>query len=735
MRIPFTHPSLSDLSAFQAKELPPSSSRDIGLHLQHCARCQDSLRFVHRVNVPSSAPLPLAADDLLVRIQQSRAAGARSILPGALTATPRPARRPVWAIAAAVLVVAGVTQLFTASDAEAAIEGGVLTLSPAAPRPGAVVHARYVPAAGAMSAAPLLRLRARIRTPEDESYRVPAAHLLEVGALSRAPNGVYEGRFTVPDSVVFAVLAVESIDSSRVDDNDGQGWELLVSAPDGRPQFAALMQRAEDMMGRSWEEGYASVRRATELYPDSVSGWTSRWFFESQLFSGAEAESIAVVRAITTDRLVAQIKHAPALSYHDIGSVYYRAYVNGSRPGATAADSVERQYWWARMTAEYPTHEQRAQHFAVFLDTKALGSAAALDSLERLYAVFAPLRGGAGRNLVYQGEAVARRLGNAMRLRTWTARYLSGEADSARQMAVFLSATPAFRAEGMEALRRLLREERVARMVVRPLGRNATAQERHVADARRSVLAALGQALVATGNMPEALDTLRLASDGGWEPELFRTLARSYRQAGDSAGALAMEARLVADGRTSDKLRDSLSRSGEQRAGTARWAGLVRDARQEMHARLLDRSISRVIAPGASVQSRNGAEQTLASLAGEKAALVIFWSRRCGPAIKALPALRTLIASRGVSGTPVVFVVDEAPSAALDAFLAEQKISWPVYYDPRTRLGNAMRNFGTPHYYVLDGGGRIRFKGAGPDGVQDLYGQLDAVSAEMNGDQ
>ena len=56
------------------------------------------------------------------------------------------------------------------------------------------------------------------------------------------------------------------------------------------------------------------------------------------------------------------------------------------------------------------------------------------------------------------------------------------------------------------------------------------------------------------------------------------------RLAGDSAGALAMQARLVVDGRTSTSRRDSLMRGGERHVGTERWTTLVsespaRDAR------------------------------------------------------------------------------------------------------------------------------------------------------------
>jgi Redoxin/Putative zinc-finger len=730
MRLPFTHPALSDLSDFAAGDLPTDRHQALAAHLQNCPRCQSSLRFVHRINEPADAPLPTVdapTDQLLSRILSARRAGERVILPASTPVASRASSRAIWGIAAALVGVVALARLLAPREAMASGDEGVLTLAPASPQPGVQVQVRYVPAANLFVGAPTLRLRARLRRPVDESYDVPPSQLRVLTVLARRQDGSYEGTFSVPDSTVFAVMAVEDLDSAQVDDNSGRGWEMLVASANGSPLFTALVQRAEDMMGRSWEEGYASIVRATELYPDSISGWTHREFFERSLFSGAAGDSIRAVRNVTMDALLGRARQAPAMGYGALGAVYFRQYAKANRPGATAADSAEWRYWWQRLQREYPTHEQAAQRQAVWLDINAIGPAAALDSLERLYQHFAPLRG-AGNNLLNVALSAANQLGDPARLRLWTERASYGARDSVKRVATFLASRPEYREEGMRALRLLLQDSTLRGMVTRPLGRSASMQWRFVRDARQSLFAALGKALVAGGQTRAALDTLRLAAGGGWDPALYRDLARTYAQAGDSAGAIAMSARLVVDGRTSPAQRDSLSRSGERSLGTAAWTRRVADARGDMYTRLLERSIARSVSPAARVTSRDGQRLSLADITKGRPALVIFWSRHCGAALDALPEIGTLVKRLASEGTPVAFVIDEAPSADLDRALSTLGVSWPVYYDARASLADAMRNFGTPYYYVVDRQARIRFTSV--EQIGDIYARLEAVTAQ-----
>lgn len=730
MQLPFTHPSLAILSAFVADELAPTVHGKIAAHLQQCSQCQQSLRFIHAVNGPAVAALPAedsASDALLERIMQSRASGDRAILPVALQPVARKVRRSWIGVAAAAAVLIALTRMLAPGDAMASGDEGVLTLEPALPEPGETVRVHYVPSLNNFVGVQSLRLRARLRRPTDESYSVPASQLRALSTLTRADDGAFVGSFVVPDSTVFAVLAVESFDSVRVDDNSSRGWEMLVSAPSGEPLFASLFQRSEDMMGRSWEQGYAAIVRATELYPDSLAGWTHREFFERSLFAGSAGDSIRAVRSTTIDSLTIIAKRSPFMGSAVTGSVYFRSYAHARRVGATSADSAEWRYWFERMQQTYPRHEQLAQHHAVWMDVKAIGAAGALDSLEQLYAYFSPLTG-PGNNLTNVALSVARQHGDAVAERRWMERAAGRAPDSARRVSTFLAGRAEYRDEGMRGLRLLLQDSTLGGTVTRPLGRNAEAQWRAVRDVRQSLFAALGKALVASGNTLAALDTLRLAEEGGWNPALYRDLMRTYLQAGDTVSATAISARLVADGRTADAQRDSLVRAGERVLGADAFSRAVLDARRDMHERLLERSLSRGISPDARIATRDGLKRSLSDITQGKSALVIFWSRFCGPALDAVPEIASLMKRLDATGTPVAFVLDESPSAELDSALIQLGITWPVHYDGRASLADAMRNFGTPQYYVIDRNARIRFSDV--EQIGDLISRLEAVASQ-----
>ena len=259
-----------------------------------------------------------------------------------------------------------------------------LDLTPARPRAGDTLRAVYRQTTSLFAHADSLLLRARLRTSVDGMYadQLPVQQLRVLATLHRRANGAYEGTFVFPDSVVFASLAVQDVAASRVDDNAGRLWEVLAHGRDGRPTFEALQQRLNDMMGRSWEEGYATARRLSDLYPDRIESWTTREFFERELVGEAGADSVAAAYKPLVDPLVRAAKERPALGYGEIGTIFFRAWRN---PRHSSADSVEFEYWWKRISIEYPRHEQVAQRLAFDLSSYfRQNPRALLDTLERL---------------------------------------------------------------------------------------------------------------------------------------------------------------------------------------------------------------------------------------------------------------------------------------------------------------------------------------------------------------
>ena len=57
-------------------------------------------------------------------------------------------------------------------------------------------------------------------------------------------------------------------------------------------------------------------------------------------------------------------------------------------------------------------------------------------------------------------------------------------------------------------------------------------------------------------------------------------------------------------------------------------------------------------------------------------------------------------------------ITDEAPSAAVTAFLARRSLDAPVFFDVRGEAAEAFGSRATPHYLVTDGAGTIVFDDA-----------------------
>jgi hypothetical protein len=158
-----------------------------------------------------------------------------------------------------------------ASDVEAGGTSGTLILSPSMPHAGQTVSVTYHAAATFANQTSLV-LRARMRDINDGSYNT-GIPTVKAAMLHRGTDGVFRGRFTLPNGIVYTALAVADTSANSVDDNASRDWELLVSDSAGQPKFESLEQRANDMMGRNWEEGFATARRMVALYPHDLRGW------------------------------------------------------------------------------------------------------------------------------------------------------------------------------------------------------------------------------------------------------------------------------------------------------------------------------------------------------------------------------------------------------------------------------------------------------------------------------
>ena len=741
MRMPFTHPALSQLAELLSQ---PQHAKDATVlaHVRSCTRCQESLRFCQRVMKHGmEIPEPAPAGDLLARILASRAAGERRLLhvpagdhfesssdeAGPLTKQALPGTqrlRRVGMMAAAVLALL-VLVVSTRSDLRASTSRSELIVTPPAPQEGATLTVVYKPVSPALGKADSLRLRGRFRTPADDAYQggIPDSQVVSA-AILRKTGDRFTGSFTLPPGVVMASLAVESIDASVVDANDTRLWEVMVHDKGGVPLFDALYQRANEMMGRSWEEAYASARRATELYPGRIGGWTYREFFESAIYSAARAESLGRAYASLRDSLIADARAGAPISRDDIGSVFYRVAVARRSPNATDKDREALAYWWERITREYPKHEQIAQYVAFdFTKEQRATPRFILDSLERAYQHLKPLHG-PGFNLSNSAMQAAREVRDAAAERLWFERVYAGSTDSVRAVAMMLAGKAEYRAEGMDALRTLARAPDSTLVPSRSIFWNREEYARRVDQARRRLLAALGEALIANGGVRAGVDTLGLAVEGSWDAQVHPSLLAGFRKAGDSAGIQRMLARLTVDPRTSPHSAALYADEGKGRMGETGWQEALDRETRELHQAVMARSMIKSPRGNPTLVDSRGIEIALNRITDGKPAVVVFWSRDCGWALQALPEIARVAGRLDAAGTPVIMVNTTADTAGVAEFLTKGGWKLPVYYDARGTMTEGFSNFGIPAYYVLDRSGRIRF-----DRVEDVQELITLAAA------
>jgi len=134
--------------------------------------------------------------------------------------------------------------------------------------------------------------------------------------------------------------------------------------------------------------------------------------------------------------------------------------------------------------------------------------------------------------------------------------------------------------------------------------------------------------------------------------------------------------------------------------------------------------------PAYSVVTRDGRVLTADSLRG-RVVLVNVWATWCAPCRVEMPALQQLAGAYAADRVVVLGLsVDRGPAAAVDAFLAEREITYPVaIVDARTVAAfGGVRGY--PTSLLLDREGIVRHAVVGPIGPLTLRPALRRLLAE-----
>jgi Redoxin len=650
----------------------------------------------------TTLPSPAASRALRDRIMQSRTVPLRVAHVSDPLTLRRTTRRwlPVTAIAAALALV--FSGLFVSRDHElhAGATAGQLELSTSTPRAGERVHVTYRPGVS-LSRFAALRIRARVRTVWSESYAA-GVPIITLATLTRQRDGSFTADCNLPDSVVYAALAVEDTAATEIDDRDGRTWELLRANDSGRVTFDALQQRMNDLMGRNWDEVFATVQRMMDEYPDSIRSWNN--LRASNAWRGMAADSNRAPHLASLAKFEAEMRAAATPSGAQLGWLYWYAH---------NVDTNVAVYWRERLQREAP----RASFAVMNRMSDALrglweskDSVTALRSLEMLWAEAPRDRRESIANyaceIALAGEDTAA-------MRRWSDRLLAMPTATpglVRMVAMRFVSIPGLRAEGMQRLREQLASLAAQPTAARALDETRTAQRARIGRSTRATYSALGRALLMNGQTRAALDTLALASAEGWEPEIFRAVRAASLAANDTGTALLMTARLVVDPRTAARALDSLQQFGERVRGATAWLAMLTRQRAEFVTRTMASARARSMVTDVKLSATDGSAAELRAMTRGKVTVVAFLSRFCGYAIDAIPALNVTterLAQRGVN--TVVVMEENSRSASLDSFLAQHRVAAPTYLDTSKDASTAFNQWGTPTYFVVDAAGRIMF--------------------------
>jgi hypothetical protein len=701
------HPRFATLSAFVDGTLSPGRGSRVAAHVAGCVRCQGALADVRALSAAAAAlPEAMLPEDGLARVLARRAAGERAILPVEDAPVPydAPARlgagRP-WLRAAAGLVLliaaaAGLMQL-TAPRLEAV--ASQMQMAPAAPRAGEAIQLAYTRGSGFAGARELV-VRAHLRHPGERAY-LQTSTVVVLDTLRPDGDGVFRGEIRIPGEAVYAALTVETPDGMEVDANGRSHWEVLVHDSAGRPLRDALEQKSQELTGRDWEGAFAAARERVRLYPDDPESWSSVSFFERVLRGAAAKDSLDSIHRARFAALDSALWSRMDVDGAQMGAMYFYA--------SSLEDSIAADRWDQRLRTEHPRHPEAVQLRAIhIMRTRYPDSVAMLRGLDSLWDEVGP----AHDQLVQQGLAAARRVRDPEAIRRWVARYLRMNPRSAGGVAALaLADDPALRPYAMQLLRAEL--ARLQSPDDRQRFGITRAEFRTVRDGGAArVLSVLGRLLLADGQARAALDTLSLASEAPavWDANVFLLAGRARLQAGDTAGAVRLLARVAVDPGVDAARRDSLAAQGAASVGAAGWNAALETARGEMRDRVLARSVQRPVPRRARLVSPGGAVVPLSDVIGEGAAVVVFWSRHCGPALEAVEGINRLAATLRAGGVRLVVMTEEGPSAAFAADVRELGLAVPIHHDTRREAAHGFRSSGTPGYFVLDSEGRIRFE-------------------------
>ena len=118
-------------------------------------------------------------------------------------------------------------------------------------------------------------------------------------------------------------------------------------------------------------------------------------------------------------------------------------------------------------------------------------------------------------------------------------------------------------------------------------------------------------------------------------------------------------------------------------------------------------------APALALSDVSGARQELSALRGQ-VVLVNLWATWCAPCQAEMLLLQQYYDRHRASGFTIVAVEDGEPASDVRSFVAQYKLTFPVWLDPTHQAtDHAFHAIGIPTSYVIDRSGEVRLMWVG----------------------
>lgn len=332
---------------------------------------------------------------------------------------------------------------------------------------------------------------------------------------------------------------------------------------------------------------------------------------------------------------------------------------------------------------------------------------AALAALEALWNEVGPVE----RSVTRYALSKALQVGDRELALRWADRHVQAYPWMRAQTASSLAAGPETRVEGIRRLRAEIERSQTGKGSAdgRPPFVTAEDHRAHLEAEVGRLQAALGTALLEGDDAAGALGPLEEAAASSWDVSLLRSLATARLAAGDSLGAAEALARVVVDPGVANP--NSLLAQGLRLVGDPEWSGLMTKAASDLQEWTLQSADSRPFPAGVTLLDTDGERVVFKSILNDDGpTVVVLYSQYCGYSVAATRRIEALRRRLSPEGARVVVVAAEPPREDGESFLDEHGYSGLVYHDVDREVSHAFGSLGSPHYFVLDRSGAVRYE-------------------------